>query len=295
MNGGFYGPAPKDSEYDPIGRYYSADLGVSGVHKNWKYVVDFGRRRNEGHREKSAFAINHVYGKAIHQPNSRDTWIFTSNYNKIRNDAPATWFNSRLAYQVAEHRKDDFQEKEEYGFDVNYKGVKSTNIKYDGRIYYYRNYSYFSFNDDPENSTPSNINFGKQTVDEEFVFTRRIGGAFQTDYHHDKHYIVGGFDAKFDYVNGIPDTVLYGEHRTTSAGIYIQDEIQWSEALITTLGLRYDLFHLRNALDESNVSPKLALTYQVNPQVSVRALFSRAFRNPSIAERFIKFEQGGGA
>lgn len=294
VNTGFYSRPPANAEYNVRGRYYAADIGLSGGSSRWKYVLDGGRRQNQGHREKSSFSINHLFGKLINEPNQRDRWILSANYNYIENDAPATWFNSRLAYQVADHRKDDFQQKEEFSFDLNHKALKSGRLKYDSRMYYYHNYAYYSFNDNPEDSTRSNVNFGKQSVDEEFIYTHRIGSSFQVDYKQDNHYLVGGTDAKFDYVNGIPDTVLYGEHAASSFGVFVQDEIEWSADLITTVGLRYDLFYLKNAISESNFSPRIATTYQIGDRLLLRGLFSQAFRNPSIAERFIKFEQGGG-
>jgi outer membrane receptor protein involved in Fe transport len=45
---------------------------------------------------------------------------------------------------------------------------------------------------------------------------------------------------------------------------------------------------------ESNVSPKIAAVYKASNSLSFRSLVARAFRNPSIAERYTKFEQGGG-
>ncbi|MCB0664669.1 MAG: TonB-dependent receptor [Saprospiraceae bacterium] len=294
FNFGTYGRAPSNAEYDDIGQYYTAELSHSGTAGNWKYVVDAGRKSNQGHRQKSAFDINNFFGKLVYQPNFRDKITFTGNFNQIKNDAPATWLNSRLAYTVAAHRLDDFQNKREYSTDINYQSLRNGNLKYNGRLYYYRNNSIFTFNDDPENKSETNVNFGIQSVDKSTVLTDRIGTAFQLDYHVPKHYLIAGFDVKSDYVNGQPDTVLYGMHRSISAGIYVQDEIPLGKKIISTLGLRYDYFYLNSAFNESNFSPKLAAVYQHSDQLSFRFLFAKAFRNPSMAERFIKFEQGGG-
>jgi outer membrane receptor protein involved in Fe transport len=294
INYGIYNQPPSDSEYDIIGNYYNAELSHSGISGKWKYLIDAGRKSNTGHRQKSAFDLNHLFGKLIFQPNFRDKFTLSGNFNQIKNDAPATWFNSRLAFTVASHRLDDYQHKKEYNADLNYQSLHSGNLKYNGRIYYYRNFSLYSFNDDPDNKTDSNVNFGKQTVDEEKILADRIGTAFQVDYHVPNHYLIAGADIKTDFVDGQPDTVLYGRHRSTSAGLYLQDEIPLGNKIITTIGFRYDYFNLGNAFTESNFSPKLATVYQVTDQLSFRALCAQAFRNPSMAERFIKFEQGGG-
>ena len=294
INYGSYSRPPVNSEYDVIGQFYTAELSHGGTLGKWKYLVDAGKKSNDGHRQKSAFDLTHLFGKLIYQPNLRDKWIFSGNFNEIKNDSPATWLNSRLSFTVAPHRLDDFQEKREYSADINFQSLRSGHLKYNSRIFYYRNFAFYSFNDDPENKTDSNINFGKQSVDEESVLSDRIGAAFQVDYHVPKHYLIAGADIKTDFVDGQPDTVLYGIHRSVIAGIYVQDEIPLGNKMITTLGLRYDYFYLNTAFGESNFSPKVAAVYQATDQLSFRTLFAKAFRNPSMAERFIKFEQGGG-
>jgi outer membrane receptor for ferrienterochelin and colicin len=293
INYGVYEPTNRDT-YTESGQYYTAELSHGGNVGNWKYLIDAGRKSNTGHREKSAFDINHLFGKAVYQPNSRDKWILSGNFNQIKNDAPATWLNSRLAYSVAPHRLDDYQEKKEYNTDLNYQSLRSGNLKYDARLYYYHNFSLYSFNDDPGNKTDTNVNFGKQSVDESSVAADRLGASFQVDYHVPKHYLIFGADIKNDFVNGVPDTVLYGKHQSLSGGIYAQDEVPVGENIIATVGFRYDYFHLENEFSESNFSPKVAGVWKASDVLSVRLLFAQAFRNPSMAERYIKFEQGGG-
>ena len=123
-------------------------------------------------------------------------------------------------------------------------------------------FPFLVFNDDKENKSDDNINFGKQSVDEESVATDRLGAAFQVDYHIPNHYFLFGADIKTDYVNGLPDTVLYGRHRSASGGIYVQDEIAIGKQIIGTVGLRYDYFNLENAFSESNFSPKIAAVWK---------------------------------
>ncbi|NND31276.1 MAG: TonB-dependent receptor [Saprospiraceae bacterium] len=293
VNYGLYDPTNRGT-YQEGGQYYTAEISHGGSLDKWKYLLNAGRKSNTGHREKSAFDINHLFGKVIYQANTKDKWILSGNFNQINNDAPATWLNSRLAYSVAPHRLDDFQEKREFNTDLNYQSLRNGNLKYDGRVYYYRNYSFFSFNDDKEDKSDNNVNFGKQSVDEESITADRVGAAFQVDYHIPKHYFIFGTDIKTDYVNGVPDTVLYGKHRSLSGGIYVQDEIPIGQQIIATMGLRYDYFNLENSFSESNFSPKVAAVWKKNDRLALRILFAQAFRNPSMAERFIKFEQGGG-
>ncbi|HJW31703.1 MAG TPA: TonB-dependent receptor, partial [Saprospiraceae bacterium] len=79
-----------------------------------------------------------------------------------------------------------------------------------------------------------------------------------------------------------------------NAGIYAQDEISAGRKWTFTAGARYDYYRITGTFMESNISPKLAAVFRPNKNLSFRSLVARAFRNPSIAERFTKFEQGGG-
>lgn len=293
-NHGIFSKAPAYTGYDERAGFYNLSAGLGGQKGNWQYILDGGLRSNDGHREKSGFDMVQSFGKLTYKPNSKDTWTFSGNFNRIKNDAPATWLSTRQAYQVADHRKDDYQDRREFSADLNYQSLPNAQLRHFARAYYYSNFSEFSFNDDPEDKSDSNVNFGKQTVDIETVETHRWGGAYQMDLQKERHYLSLGADLKSDYVDGVPDTVLYGEHRSWTAGIYVQDEISLGEMVNITAGVRYDHFDLENSFTESRWSPKIAAVYQPTQSTSFRMLFAQAFRNPSIAERFIKFEQGGG-
>ena len=215
-------------------------------------------------------------------------------HNKINNDTPATWLSFSKPYQVAEHRLDDSQQRREINADLHYEAYAHSNLKYSSRFYYYGAFSDYIFNADPLNDS-TNVNKGKQFVDEESVKVFRIGNTTQVDYHfHRDHYLIGGFELQTDKVNGKPDTVLYGIHHAWNAGIYAQDEYNAGKKWIITAGARYDFYNITGTFMESNISPKLAAVFQASKRVSFRTLLARAFRNPSISERYTKFEQGGG-
>jgi outer membrane receptor protein involved in Fe transport len=61
-------------------------------------------------------------------------------------------------------------------------------------------------------------------------------------------------------------------------GIYVQDEWQPTKALTINYGLRYD--KVNTVVDESQVSPRLGLVYDVSPDLRVHAGYSRYFTPP---------------
>lgn len=294
LNYGFYNRAPKSTGYERYNDFYTAEMSTSRSLGRFSYLFDAGWKHNDGNREKSAFDLYNFFSKMGYRLNGNRNLQLSFNANRIKNDTPATWLSRRQAYSVADFRKDDYQDRREYNADLYYYALPNASVKYSTRFFYYHNYSKYTFDDDPGNDS-TNVNFGKQVVAASSVRTQRLGNVSQVDWHpNERHYLIAGTDIKADKVVGLPDTVLYGEHEAISLGAYVQDEITFSKKLTATLGARIDHYRIFGEFQETNFSPKLAWVYQLKKDFSVRMLLAQAFRNPAIAERFIKFEQGGG-
>ncbi|MCB0519328.1 MAG: TonB-dependent receptor [Saprospiraceae bacterium] len=294
LNYGAYGPAPKNAEYSRYNDFYTAEISTSHSRGRFSYLFDGGWKHNDGHREKSGFDLLNFYTKMAYRLNGNRHIQFSANANYIHNDTPATWLSRRQAYSVAEHRKDDYQDKQEYNADLYYYALPNARVKYSTRFFYYHNFSKYTFDSNPGNDS-TNVNTGKQLVAQSSVRTQRLGNVSQVDWFaSDRHAFVAGIEVKLDRVVGLPDTVLYGEHEAGSFAAYLQDEIKLSPKLTANLGARVDHYRIMGDFSETNFSPKLAGVYQINDDFSVRMLLAQAFRTPSIAERYIKFEQGGG-
>lgn len=292
---GFYNPLPSDSGYDKYRDFYTLALTRSGRSGRMSYLFDSSIRSTDGNRQKSAFDLFNTYTKIKYQLSGLRTIQLSANFNRIKNDTPATWISAFRPYEVAAYRKDDYQKRKEINIDLYYEAITDKQIKYSSRFYYYQNTSEFTFNDDPSNDT-TNVNIGtSQIVDEESIISKRIGNVSQVDlFSNNKHAVIIGTDVLYDFTDGVPDTLLYGKHQAYNLAVYLQDEFEVNEKLIVTTGLRFDYYEIIDEYSSPNISPKLSAIYQWNKKISSRILLAQAFRNPSIAERFIKFEQGGG-
>ncbi|MEZ4927000.1 MAG: TonB-dependent receptor [Saprospiraceae bacterium] len=272
------------------------DIAVSHSRRLGKfaYLLDGSWRANDGHKEKAGFELLNFFGKASWDFSSKQHLQLSLNSNEIWNDTPASWLSFRQPYEVAAYRKDDYQNRREFNADLYYYALPTDWLKYSNRLYLYTNHSRFTFDDDPGNDS-TNVNTGKQLIAESSVLCKRLGNITQVDlYTGWGHNFVAGLDLHWDYVLGEPDTVLYGEHRSYGAGIYLQDEFVLSKKLSATAGVRFDDFRISTDVKSQNLSPKLALLYKAHSRLSLRMLLAQAFRDPPIAERYIKFEQGGG-
>ncbi|MDH3649523.1 MAG: TonB-dependent receptor [Saprospiraceae bacterium] len=291
---GFYNKAPSYTQYDRFSDFSTLEISHSKALRNVGYLINASRKSNDGHREKSGYELYNLFGKVSYNISQQRSIQLSANANLIDNDTPATWLRPSRPYNVAAHRRDDFQKRNEYNADLIYSAIPNGRMKYSSRLYYYQNYSRFIFDTDPANDS-TNVNFGKQSVARESIRAQRLGNLNQYDIHFgNSHYLIAGTDLKYDHILGLPDTVLYGRHKAISLGLYAQDEINLSEKVIATVGLRYDYYSILNEFSEGTFSPKVAFVYTASPSMSLRLLLAQAFRNPSMAERFIKFEQGGG-
>ena len=294
LNYGAYGAAPASAGYQRYNDFHTLDFSNSRRIGKFSYLVDGSWKLDDGHKDNTSFDLYNFFGKVGWDFHPKRRIQFSVNANRMYSDGPASWLSKKLAYSAAEYKKDDYQDRREFNADLYYASTPNDRVKYSTRLYHYRNASLFSFNDDPGNDS-TNVNFGKQIVDAYSVYTRRLGNVSQVEYFAgEKHYLIAGWDIKGDYVLGMPDTFLYGEHRALGTGLYLQDEMTLTNRLTLTAGLRYDHYLIFGQVQESNVSPKVALLYKAKPNFTLRMLLAQAFRDPPVAERFIKFEQGGG-
>ncbi len=292
---GFYQKAPSFTGFDRFNDFNNFEISHSNRKDKSGYLIDFSRRQDDGHREKSGFTLYNFYGKYSYDLDQNKKLRISANVNQMYNDTPATWISRTLYNQVAAHRKEDYQDRREYNADIYYSAIRNENLKYSSRLYFYQNDSNYSFNDDPDNDS-TNVNIGtNQIVDESSILAQRWGNITQVDLSlDDRHYAIAGIDAYYDRIVALPEFYLYGRHKVMNVGLYLQDEYYANDKLTITGGVRYDYYSIIGEFGESNFSPKLAMVYNPDESWSFRALFAQAFRNPAIAERFIKFTQGGG-
>lgn len=290
---GFYELPAKWMRYKDSPSYFSTiEFNHSNHLGKISYLLSLSRKQSEGHRQRSAYEFYNLYGKFfVNLSNNRNLEI-TVGGDIGRNDYPHTWFSNLKPLKVAPKFTDDLQKKYTLSTDVFYYAIPNPRVKYSSRFYFYRNYFRSEFNpDDSEQSIPNNEPFGLFIRSD----SKRLGNITQMDYFlSDKNYLIAGFDIQRDLVDSIPDTILYGKRQVNNFAIYAQDEQEFSKKLTFSLGLRYDFNKLEGGKRLTQLSPKAALVYAPVEIWSMRFLVGRAFRAPSIAERFFQREIAGG-
>lgn len=293
LTSGFYELAPKPIRHNETPNFFNViEFSHSNRLGKFSYLLSLSRKESDGHRRRSAYEFYNLYGKFFFDLSSSRNLEVTIGGDVSRNDYPHTWFSNLEPLRVAPKFTDDVQRKNTFSTDVYYYALPSPRIKYSTRFYFYRQYFRSEFNpNDPERNIPNNEPFGLFIRSD----SRKLGNLTQLDYYlNDKNYLIVGLDIQRDLVDSVPDTILYGKRQVNNLAFYLQDEHEIFKSLTLNMGLRYDLNKLQGGKTLTRLSPKAALVYSPVESWAMRILAGRAFRAPSIAERFFQREIAGG-
>ena len=104
------------------------------------------------------------------------------------------------------------------------------------------------------------------------------------------HRLVAGLEWERDVLTSFTSTDTYADaapiryadihNGSAHQGVYVQDEWRLRDGLLVSLGLRYDRY--RGFPGE--MSPRVALVYQFDPETTFKLLYGHAFRAPNLNE-----------
>ncbi|MCK4532533.1 TonB-dependent receptor [bacterium] len=97
--------------------------------------------------------------------------------------------------------------------------------------------------------------------------------------------LICGVEIRQDQADSVE--ALNGEHSTTNAAIYLQDEFKPLDKLIVTLGVRHD----KHSVYEEVTSPRMGAVYDFGRAV-LKTSYGEAFRAPTFAELYTDMWHG---
>lgn len=87
-------------------------------------------------------------------------------------------------------------------------------------------------------------------------------------------------DSDGNQTSGTPQTIVDNSSgRGTTYGVYLQDEWRPTDRLTVNYGARYD--HVNTVSNESQLSPRIGLTYDLTPSTRLHAGYARYFTPPA--------------
>lgn len=91
-------------------------------------------------------------------------------------------------------------------------------------------------------------------------------------------------------LNTVSSDVYGTSHQSIVSG-YVQGEYTLG-SIIATIGARIDREQMDTLSDQLEVSPKLGLTWELDPELALRMSVGKGFRAPAIAERYAQIRYG---
>jgi iron complex outermembrane receptor protein len=290
---GFFEKAPPAIRYtENTPMQNEVQLDHSGERGKVGYLFNASRKQSDGHADGTRYEFYNLYFKTLYDISPARHIELALGGGYADNDYPHAWLSSAQPLKLRAKYTDDRQEKKYFSADLHYWAVFDSRLKYSTRFYYDRQdrVSFFNQND-AEQNIPGNEPFGTETnIDGE-----KIGAIAQFDWYlQTNRNVIAGIDVQVDNVESSPDSVLYGDRQINNFAVFVQGDVEINSGLSATVGGRYDWNHLVAGKTLEQFSPKLGLVWSPASRVSVRALYGRAFRAPTIAERFLREEVGGG-
>ena len=147
---------------------------------------------------------------------------------------------------------------------------------------------FYNYNDGGDINNPTFLyNSGFRQIAQRNSLDAQVQYNFDVPAFLDSNFTVG-LDHRF--IQGNSDNTLYGRNDPDDdyiiTGVYGQGTSKLGEKLELTYALRYDKFNL---LDESGISPRIALVYKANDKNSFRVTYNSATAASTALQNFIDF------
>ena len=226
-----------------------------------------GREGSDGFRQNGGVKRWRFKAKAVFDPESANPWEVFANWKREDAEEFFTWRSAARPLEVDPTQLGDWKRETNLVVGMTAVPVATSRIRLQARpqIYHTRAQNFFHDNDDFSRST-------------------RGGADVQVTVHsHGNHAVTTGAEAAYTQVSS---NFLSPDPTVTDLAVFAQNEVEFSERLRGTVGVRVDHHQAAAVEPELAINPKLGLVYQPRDRVSLRASLSRGYRVPSISEQF---------
>jgi iron complex outermembrane receptor protein len=117
---------------------------------------------------------------------------------------------------------------------------------------------------------------------EEESFIGQFDVQYRTSAMEDRLFVIVGGAHRYQFVN-TDGTLTLSSHHDNTSSLYTQLEYRLNSKFKSVGAARWD----RSTLHSSQVSPKIAVVWTLDPSHSIRATFNKAFQAPNYSELFL--------
>jgi outer membrane cobalamin receptor len=256
------------------------------------YYLSYTKREASGHRQNSDYLLHTLSNRfRFGAPLATRNWELTLGWSSLNRGFPHSWDSRRRPLHISHHHPewlDDRQAKESASADLSF---QQTGPRSHLRAMAWANLglSKTLYHDAAIPDTRSDADKLGTRISWDWLGWRR------------NEWILG-VDAQTDRVDGRPDDIFYGRHQTATYAAFAQDQLTlpwgvegWLEDPRLTAGARVDRFIVHQGRRDTQFSPKLGMALKGTGRLeewTLRASAGTAFRNPAIADLFLKSVPG---
>ncbi len=258
---------------DKILYYHRTDVGYNNHYNKLGFRCDIAHHFSTGDRELGQFERWYFTGKSNWQYSDRSALTLFLSYSLDNRDLFLRWLRQNDALRVPDTDKNN-------------------HYKMSGKVGYVLWQKLFS----PTFTTKLRISYNEQLVGLPFNLTTAfspalgLSGELQLNWlPHPEHSISFGVDYKHDQVR----SKYYGKQQAEGISPYIQEIWKISRIWQLNTGLRYDTYTLVGDSIETQLSPRIGVSYQPFHGTILHLSFGQGFRAASVVERFLAVDEGG--
>ncbi len=244
-------------------------------------TVFLAREGTDGFRQNGSMDRWRVRAKAIFRAESATPWELFASWKSQDAEEFFTWASPDRPLEVDPQNLEDWKRQSDLIAGLTAIPLATPELKLELRpqIHYFRS----------ENHFHDNMDFHEST-------------RYRTDlqlslYTDNRHTLTFGGDAAYTSVAsnfldtetraaGTRPSVTDLAPDVTDLAVFAQDEIEFSERLQASAGLRFDMHRVSFVEDDLALNPKIGVVYRPSQPLSLRASVSRGYRSPSVSERF---------
>ncbi|MBU1638453.1 TonB-dependent receptor [bacterium] len=248
------------------------------------YFTNFTRRASDGWRQGSAYNNISAFSKLKYDYTPTSGISLSTLYLTGENDYPHAWESTAAPLKIKDIYTNDLQRKQSVSTDLVYSRLESPNSSYTLRFFYNRDLTRSILNPDSDpREGDVDLNFQTRSISQKFGLLEHSSRLLPYN-----NTVVFGAEAVWDIVDGQPETYLYGRQNIFSPAVFAQNDYSPHKKVHFTLGGRLDYRNLIGRKTSTMFSPKAGVSYEALKNLVLRSSVGQAFRNPSIAEMFLR-------
>ena len=240
---------------------HSRQIGRAGT------TVFVGREGSDGFRQNGGVERWRFRAKSVFGAETTSPWEVFLNWKHEEAEEFFTWLSPERPLEVEPSQLGDWKRDIALVLGMTATPVVTPALKLQIRpqVQHVRSQNYFHDNDDFHRST----RWGTDVQ-----LSRFTGG---------RHSFTTGAEASYTEISS---NFLEPTPTTTDLALFLQDEIEISDRVRGTTGVRLDMHRASSAEDDFSINPKIGLVYEPSDRFSLRTSLSRGYRAPSVSEQY---------